>query len=133
MGQLLPAAAIAAAALGAYFLYTNGYLPVQSKRALVFAGSMGAGGRQCYAGFTACTGYIRRVLKFRDTGEVRFLFTGRISKGSVDIFVLDRDKKPLLILNPSCPTGTLRAEKGARYYLMVRFDGADGDYQLEWE
>lgn len=118
---------------GIYLLYINGYIPVQSKRALVFIGSMGGGRKQCSASFQAATGTIQRVIRWKEPKAVTFCFTGNITKGSVNVFVLNRGKQVMLVLNSDCPTGTLYAQPKERYYLKIRLEKAKGDYQISWD
>ena len=46
-----------------YLLYINGYMVVASKRALMFLSSK----RGRKAMFSSCTGYIKRVIKFKNS------------------------------------------------------------------
>lgn len=118
--------------LGMYWLYCNGYLAVQSKQARIFVGSMGMGRDFCHATFHSCTGYVWRVLKCREEKVVTFTLGGNIEKGSVKVFLLDRHRQVLLALSTACPTGQLPMTPGVRYYLRVEFQGADGNYWLNW-
>ena len=46
-----------------YILYLNGYITVQNKKALMFAGKNGFIDKHCYAKFSACTGRLKKVIK----------------------------------------------------------------------
>lgn len=113
-------------------LYDRGYLAVQSKRALMFVGSMGFGGDACHARFSGCTGWLRRNVRFRGTEPVEFVLSASLSKGTVQALVLERQKRAVLVLDPACPRGTLRPVEKMRYQLVIRLDHADGEYRLEW-
>lgn len=115
-----------------YILYSNGYMPVKSMGALYFVGTMGAGTNQCSASFKACTGQIKRVLRFRQSKTVNFTFKGNICKGDVEAFLLNRDQSVVLMMNSDCPEGTVQVLNGPWYYLVIRFNNAEGDYTLQW-
>lgn len=124
---------LTAAAALFYILYSNGYMPVKSMGALYFIGSMGAGTSRCSASFKACTGQIKRVLRFRQSKTVSFTFKGNICKGDVNAFLLDRDHSAVLMLDNDCPGGTVQVLRGHWYYLLIRFNNAEGEYTLEWD
>ena len=123
---------LACLGVGMYLLYDRGYLAAQSKRALLFVGSMGFGGNVCHARFAGCTGQRLRNLRFREGKPVAFTLSASLTKGNMSVLVLDRAGAVLLALDPACPQGTLRPEEKVRYQLMIRFDRADGEYRLEW-
>ena len=115
-----------------YVLYDRGYLPVKSMRAIHFIGNMGTGTNKASAAFGSATGQIRRVLRFKESKPYEFTFKGKISKGTVEACVLESNKIPELVLNDECPSGTIHAVKGQRYYLVIRFQNASGEYTLTW-
>lgn len=115
-----------------YVLYDRGYLPVKSMSAIHFIGNMGTGTNKASATFGSATGQIRRVLRFKESKPYEFTFKGKISKGTVEACVLESNKIPELVLNDECPSGTIHAVKGQRYYLVIRFQNARGEYTLTW-
>ena len=116
-----------------YILYDRGYLPVKSMSAIHFIGSMGAGTNKASAAFGSATGQIRRVLRFKESKPYEFTFKGKISKGTVRAYVLESNKIPELVLDSECPSGIVHAVKGQRYYLVIRFQNASGEYTLSWK
>ncbi len=116
-----------------YVLYDRGYLPVKSMSAIHFIGNMGTGTNKASAAFGSATGQIRRVLRFKESKSYEFTFKGKISKGTVEACVLESNKIPELVLNDECPSGTIHAVKGQRYYLVIRFQNAAGEYTLSWK
>ena len=116
-----------------YVLYERGYLPVKSMRSIHFIGNMGAGTNKASAAFGSATGQIRRVLRFKESKSYEFTFKGKISKGTVQAYVLESNKIPELILDDDCPSGIVHAVKGQRYYLVIRFQNAAGEYTLSWK
>lgn len=116
-----------------YVLYDRGYLPVKSMSAIHFIGNMGVGTNQASASFGSATGQVKRVLRFKESRPYEFTFKRKISKGTVQACVLESDKIPELVLNNECPSGIVHAVKGQRYYLVIRFQNASGEYILTWK
>ena len=117
---------VAVAAAVMWLLYINGYMVMSSKRAVSFVGS----DRGRRASFTACTGYIKRAIRFSESKTLHAVFSLTLAKGSVSAELLDDRKQPLLQLDSSCPTGSVFVEKGRRYWLIFHFQSATGDYAL---
>lgn len=116
-----------------YILYDRGYMPVKSMSVIHFVGNMGAGTNKASAAFGSATGQIRRVLRFKESKPYEFTFKGKISKGTVQAYVLESNKIPELVLDSECPSGIVHAVKGQRYYLVIRFQNASGEYTLSWK
>lgn len=111
-----------------YFLYINGYMVVVSKRAFMFFGSK----RGKKAIFSSCTGYIKRVVKFKESKTYHIDFRLELEKGEVTLELLDAKKQVLLSMN-SREGAKLEAESGQRYYMILRFKSATGSYEIIWE
>ena len=120
---------VPAAAAGMWLLYQNGLMVVNSKRAVSFVGS----DRGRRASFTACTGTIRRIVRFPQSKNLRMVFSPVLTKGSVAVELLDDRKQPLLRLDETCPTGSISVKKGQRYYLVFHFQSATGEYSLQMD
>ena len=120
---------IPAAAAGMWLLYQNGLMVVNSKRAVSFVGS----DRGRRASFTACTGTIRRIVRFSQSKSLRMVFSPVLTKGSVAVELLDSRKQSLLRLDETCPTGSIFVEKGQRYHLVFHFQSATGEYFLQMD
>ena len=112
-----------------YWLYTNGYFVINAKRALLYVGSMG--GKK--ATFTSCTGYTKRVIKFRESGEFHFHLDATLSKGELTMELLDSAKQCILKLDSVNTSGVTPIDAQKRYYLVFRFQSASGSYLLTWE
>ena len=108
-------------------LYFNGFLVLNSKRALTFVGVRQ--GRE--ASFTACTGQIRRIVRFPESKCFQMTFTPQLTKGDVYVELLDH-KQQILLLDSSTQTGHVSAEKGRAYTLVIHFRAASGKYTLFW-
>ena len=113
---------------GFYLLYCNGFLVMNSKRAVMYAGSK----RGKAAKFSSCSGYTKRIMKVPETKQYRFSFDCNLTAGTVLVEVLDASKKPILTLDETHRCAAVDLEKGKRYHLVVRFKAASGDYVLDW-
>lgn len=114
-----------------YVLWIKGYLVISTKRANLFVGSM-RGKSRCKIKFSSCSGVVKKVLIFSEISSYTFTFDNKITKGNVSIEILNKCKELKLELKPSVPTGILLVEEKERYYLVLKFDKADGEYELTW-
>lgn len=73
----------------------------------------------------------RRVFKFEESKQYQFTFDADLSKGNVSVELLDASKKRVMFLKEN-RCGEVSVEAGKRYYLMIRFESATGNYQLDW-
>ena len=112
-----------------YLLYANGYLVINSKRAVKYIGSM----RGRKASFTSCTGYIKRVIKFKEDGSVQFYLDLDVSRGEVIMELFDETKECILKLDNTKQSANILVEASKRYYLVFRFRAASGSYLLSWK
>lgn len=111
-----------------YTLYINGYMVVASKRALMFLGSK----RGKKVMFSSCTGCIKRVIKLKESKTYYAEFKLELEKGEVTFEILNAKKQLILSLNRS-ETFKIEAERGQRYYMVIRFKSATGSYEVDWE
>lgn len=111
-----------------YLLYINGYMIVTSKRAFMFLGSK----RGKKAMFSSCTGYIKRVVKFKESKMYHVDFNVELEKGEVTLEFLDAKKQLILSLNGS-DISQIKVENRQRYYMVLRFKTATGSYEVSWE
>ena len=116
-----------------YILYDRGYLPVKSMSAIHFIGNMGAGTNKASAAFGSANGQIKRVLRFKESKPYEFTFKGKLAQGMAQAYVLDCNQISELELDLECPSGIMHAQKGKRYYLIIRFQNATGEYTLTWK
>ena len=112
-----------------FILYQQGLITLNSKRALLFRGSLG--GKS--AAFTSCTGRIQRIFRPKEEKKYRFSLKLTLSSGAVSVYVLGSRKEPVLVLTPESPWGEAWLEKGKLYTLRIHFDHATGSYELSWE
>ena len=108
------------------FLYNQGYMVSKSIRSVVFIGS--AKGNR--AKFTSCTGYIKRVIRFKEDGTYTFVLDAELSEGDMSVEVLDSTKQKIMQLNCSNPNASITVVKNKKYYLVINFKSATGRYAL---
>ena len=94
---------------------------------MFFAGS----DRGRRAVFTACTGYIKRAVRFSESKTLRADLTLTLDKGYVYAELLDDRKQQILRLDENRPNGNIPVEKGRRYWLIFHFESATGEYALQ--
>ena len=111
-----------------YMLYSNGYLAMASKRAVMYVGSK----RGKAAKFSSCSGYTKRIIRVQETKQYRFSLDCNLTAGTILVEVFDASKKPILTLDETHRCAAVDLEKGKRYELIVRFKSASGDYVLDW-
>ena len=120
---------LAGMALLFYVLYINGYMVMQSKRALMYVGT----DRGKKASFTSCSGYTKRVVKFEEDRIYHFDLKLELTKGDVTVEIQDSKKQCLLSLDQNKTEGSITAEKGKRFFWVVRFGAASGNYTVDWK
>lgn len=136
MEELWLVLALFAAVFGlAYLLYQNGIGAINAKTALLYRGYPRWGKyKNCIRGdFAACQGTIRRVVRLRPGQAYCFEFSGRISKGAVQVEIRNRQNQLLAVLDLHHPQETIAAEPPGRLYVTTRFTKADGTYALSWQ
>ncbi len=121
---------MAAACAGMYFLYRQGIAVSKSIRAVLFAFQPSKGADR--ATLDSCTGWTRHVGRFHRSGTYEFTFDSQLSKGDVDVILLDREKQQLLRLDRQSPTGSVEIDGKNKYYLLWEFKGATGKCELRW-
>ena len=111
-----------------YLLYSNGYLAMASKRAVMYVGSK----RGKAAKFSSCSGYTKRIIKVQESKPYHFSFDCNLTAGTVTIEILDTSKNMVLTLDVTHRSAVVDLEKGKRYTLICRFKSASGNYVLDW-
>ncbi len=124
---------LAAVAAVIYILYINGFVTVGNKKAMMFIGKNGFVDKSCSAKFSACTGELKKVVKFKESRQYTFNFDCKLEKGEVKLTLADSKKHQIFTLTPEKPTETVNAAAGERYYLKFEFYKAYGKYNLTWK
>lgn len=110
-----------------YFLYINGYMIINAKRATLFFGK----NRGKYARFSSCSGFMKRVIRFKENREYEFHFETELEKGEVSIELWDNKQEKVLSMTNK-GSQAVAVERKKRYYLILRFESATGSYNIEW-
>ena len=114
-----------------YLLWINGYIVLNMKQAVLFIGSIRVKNK-CKITFSSCSGYVKIVIKFKENRTYFFDLNCDVSKGDVSIVIENKNRETLLNLTPLTKTGSLTVDKKNRYYLILKFEKADGQYELKW-
>ena len=126
---------VAAVLVLIYVLYQNGIGVLNSKAALLYRGFPRWGKyKNCIRGdFASCHGTIRRVVRLAPGRTYCFDFSGRVSKGAVQVEIRNRQGQMLALLDLQHPCEDVTAEPPGRLYVTTRFTKADGSYALSWQ
>ena len=130
MEKVIMLIVLSVAMLGVFaFLYNQGYMISKSMRSVAFVG-YAKGNR---AKFTSCTGYIKRVIRFKADGTYAFALDAELGKGDMWVELLDSGKQEIMHLTTSHPNASIHVEKSKKYYLVIHFESATGRYTLVQE
>lgn len=132
--MLLILGIIAGVIAGAYMLYLNGWLIFNFKMAIFYKESrpFGKAPSSIRAKFRSCNGVIKRVIRLKPGKQYQFVLSKRMTKGAVHVEIRTRNGESLLTLDDQTPKAVLAVQKGRRYYAVIRFEEADGEYALCW-
>lgn len=108
------------------FLYSQGYMVSKSISAVVFIGSTKGNS----AKFSSCSGYMKRVIKFKEDGTYTFVLDAELSKGDMSVELIDSTKQKIMQLNCFNRSASITVEKKKKYYLVINFRSATGRYAL---
>ncbi len=79
-----------------------------------------------------CTGRVRHMGRFYESRTYTFTLDAQLSKGDVELLLLDQKKQPLLKLNRQLTSQTIGLNGKSRYYLRWEFMRATGKCELRW-
>ena len=81
----------------------------------------------------ACTGWVRHMGRFYENRIYAFALDAQLTKGQVEVLLLDQNKQPLLQLSSQNPTQSIHLDgETSRYYLQWKFHSASGKCELHW-
>lgn len=81
---------------------------------------------------SSCTGWVKHMGGFFESRIYKFTLDAQLSKGEVEVILLDAKKELLMKLDPQSPTGNIELDAKNRYYLRWKFEGATGKCELRW-
>ena len=111
-----------------YILYINGYMIMNAKKATLFFGKE----RGKYARFTSCSGYMMRVIRFKESREYEFSFETELEKGEVSVELWNGNQEKVLVLSNQGKQ-VISVDNKKRYFLILRFVSATGSYHVDWK
>ena len=121
---------IAVLCIGLYLLYSQGIAVTKSIAAIVFMFWPGKDSDR--ATVDSCNGWVRHAGRFRESRTYEFVLYAEMSKGDVEVFLLDAERRPLLKLTQWRPAGSITLDGRSRYYLQWEFRSATGKCELRW-
>lgn len=80
----------------------------------------------------ACTGWVRHIGYFPESGTYVFSLEAQLSKGTAEVVLLDRERRALVRFGPQCPAGSVELDAKRRYSLRWDLKGATGKCELRW-
>lgn len=131
MRGLLAIIAVMAICLG-YILYINGFLVVNTKKALLYIESprWGKSRNRMKARFLSCSGMVKRVICIKEAKRCQFVLSSDTTKGTVCVEILGRGKEAAASLKKNTPCAVVPTDKTGRYRIKTKFVKADGEYTL---
>ncbi len=84
------------------------------------------------AALDSCTGWVKHIGRFHGSRQYDFVLDAQLSKGSVEVLLLDKKKQQLMKMDRQSPTGRIALDAESRYYLRWEFKNATGKCQLHW-
>ena len=113
-----------------YILYCQGFAVLRRTVAIIFVFRHGKNADK--ATLDSCTGWVKHVGRFRESKTYKFFFDAQLTRGNVEVILLDRKKQQLIKLNPQHSTCKIDLDAKNRYYLRWEFKGATGKCELRW-
>ncbi len=130
MNVLLFIAIFAVVVAVIYILYCQGFAVLKRTAAIMMVFRRGK--HADHATFDSCTGWIKHAGRFHESKTYEFVLEMQLSKGSVEVILLDRKKRELMKLDQHTLTGKIDLDARNRYYLRWEFKGATGKCELRW-
>lgn len=112
------------------WLYLRSLMESKSVAAVLYAHRPGRAADRLT--LDSCTGWVRHAGYFPESGTYAFTLDTRLSRGTVEVKLLDREKRPLMRFSPQSPTGKIALDAKGRYYLRWELKGATGRCELRW-
>lgn len=113
-----------------YQMYQRGYAVSKSIAAIVFVFHPGKDADRVTV--DSCTGWVSHGGLFRESRIYEFTLDAQLTRGDVEVLLLNQKKTPLLRLNKWHPTGHAELDGSSRYFLRWEFRHASGKCELRW-
>lgn len=80
-----------------------------------------------------CTGWVRHMGRFYENKTYSFVFDVQLTKGDVEVSLLNQKKQTLLKFSRRFPSQTISLDgRDSKYYLRWEFKNASGKCALHW-
>ena len=112
-----------------YFLYSNGIGGVNMMFSLMNVTSMDCKRSR----FSPCSGYMKRVARFKEDRVYQFTLDLSLSKGDFWVELTDTHGTPILRLDRNNSSASAEMSSNERYKLVFHFKSASGSYSLSWQ
>ena len=112
-----------------YFLYNNGIGGINMMFSLMNMTSMDAKRSR----FSHCSGYMKRVARFKEDRVYRFTLDLTLSKGDFWVELTDSHGNHVLKLDRNNKAASAEMSSNERYRLIYHFKSASGSYTLNWQ
>ena len=116
--------------IGIALLYSQGIAISKNITAITFV--FRPGRTTDKATLCSCTGWIKHVRRFHESRTYEFVLDTQLSKGHVEVILLDKEKRQIMKLNQQSPTSTIALDANSRYYLRWEFKSVTGKCELHW-
>lgn len=112
------------------WLYIRSLMESKSVAAVLYAHCPGRNADRLT--LNSCTGWVRHIGYFPESGTYVFAFETQLSKGTAEVVLLDREKRALARFGPQCPAGSIELDAKRRYTLHWDLKGVTGRCELRW-
>lgn len=114
-----------------YFLWINGYMSLNVKRAMLYIGKRGKN----YRGATvdSCSGYVKTVFKVKESRNYQFALDLTQEKGNIFVEIHGSNKECAEIFDYNNKEKTIFLDCNKRYYLKFNYKQATGNVKLSWK
>lgn len=113
-----------------YQMYQRGYAVSKSIAAIVFIFHREKNADRVTV--DSCTGWVSHGGLFRESRMYEFVLDARLTKGDVEVLLLNQKKQPLLRMNKWHPAACATLDGSSRYFLRWEFSKASGECELRW-
>lgn len=121
---------LGAIACAVYLLYQQGLIMSKSIYAVHFLFQAKRARDKVFV--DSCHGWVRHVGRFRECRVYQFTLNCQLSKGAVEVSLLNKKKQELLRLTQLSPVGSIALNGKSKYYLRWEFRSATGNCELCW-
>ena len=113
--------------------WVSGLMVLQKRTAVLYIEKRKRKEHKCSVRFKSCNGIVKRVLNLRETRTYKFTLTSELNNGSVTVEIQNKQKQPVATLNAQNTEVETAIDQNERYYLLFRFEHADGSFEFGYQ